>query len=265
MRLKSFSYTIMIVLLVVATVFQCPCKIQTLSVSRALFPPEANPARWFTLLLVQWTPPPARMSVAWQLTSALPRSAEPHTQSVGPPTCLLQVGAIPLVCLSDLLTVQVTLSSDAVTNQATCEDAGGTFTAGLEIDAGDTMMAQFVVPTDGSLPTDGAVDVVLKSASGVEDTAFGGFTFDSTRPANLIDDAMTRTLSATPLTGKTDIPQNVTDLLMMSDCLKVVTRTSQQALRGIWHITTCLATLLRLSLELMTTCSTLSICTTQGR
>ena len=82
---KFFSYTILIVLLAVATVGQCPCKIQTLFVSRALFPPEANPARWFTLLLVQWTPPPARISVAWQLTSALPRSAEPHTQSVGPP------------------------------------------------------------------------------------------------------------------------------------------------------------------------------------
>ena len=103
---KFFSYTIIIVLLAVATVGQCPCKIQTLSVSRALFPPEANPARWFTLLLVQWTPPPARMLVAWQQTSALPWSVETHTavhtQSVGAPTCLLPVSAdspgVPLSC-----------------------------------------------------------------------------------------------------------------------------------------------------------------------
>ena len=105
-RLKFFSYTIMIVLLVVATVFQCPCKIQTLSVSRALSPPEANQGRWFTLLPVQWTPPPARMLVAWQQTSALPWSVETHTavhtQSVGAPTCLLPVSAdspgVPLSC-----------------------------------------------------------------------------------------------------------------------------------------------------------------------
>ena len=140
----------------------------------------------------------------------------PSLLALRPASCRLV--QIPLACLSVVLMVQVTLSSDAVTNQAACEDAGGTFTAGLEIDADDAMMAQFVVPTDGSLPTDGAVDVVLKAASGVEDTALGGFTFDSTRPANLIDDAMTRPLSTTPLTGKTDIAQNVTRLLMMPVC-----------------------------------------------
>jgi hypothetical protein len=66
-------------------------------------------------------------------------------------------------------------------------------------------MAAVVVPAkpDGTAWPDGMVDVVLKGASGAEDTGFSAFTFDASRPVNLIDDAMTRPLSAEMQQGGT--------------------------------------------------------------
>ena len=99
---------------------------------------------------------------------------------------------------TDTCTAAATMASDAVTNQAACQAAGGVFTKGFTMDdVNDPEMGFLVVPArpDGSPWPDGGVDVVLRSSEGQEDTARGGFLFDSSAPVNLIDDAMTRQLT----------------------------------------------------------------------
>ena len=98
---------------------------------------------------------------------------------------------------TDSCTAGATMESDAATNQVACEAAGGTFTGGFTIDEDDPEMGALVVPArpDGSAWPDGAVDIVLRSSGAQEDTALQGFVFDSSKPINLIDDAMTRQLT----------------------------------------------------------------------
>jgi hypothetical protein len=99
---------------------------------------------------------------------------------------------------TDSCTESATMENDAATNQMACEAAGGAFDRGLTIDADDSEVGFLVVPAtpDGSPWPDGAVDILLKSSGGQQDTAFGGFSFDSAAPVNLINDAMTRRLTS---------------------------------------------------------------------
>ena len=99
---------------------------------------------------------------------------------------------------TDTCTAPATMESDAITNQAACQAAGGVFTNGFTMDDdNDPEMGLLVVPArpDGSSWPDGAVDIVLRSLGGQEDAARGGFLFNSAAPINLIDDAMTRELT----------------------------------------------------------------------
>jgi hypothetical protein len=105
-------------------------------------------------------------------------------------------------CAGANVCLAVNLHGDARENRASCTTAGAAckFLPGLRVNSVDKSLGSFIVPP---LP-DGPVHVTLKAAVAQVDTGFSAFIVDSGAPISLVDDAKTRKLSSTALSGSSN-------------------------------------------------------------
>jgi hypothetical protein len=119
-------------------------------------------------------------------------------------TVAVYVGGKPTdTCTGGTACLAVKLQGDAQANKASCTAAGLSciYKKGVRIDSGDKELGHFVVPP---AVANGPVDVTLKAANAQVDVGFSALLIDSTGPTNFIDDAKTRKLGATALSGSSN-------------------------------------------------------------